>query len=256
MFAAERRQRIADLTRELGRVESAALCERFGVNPETVRRDLHALQSEGLVQRVHGGAVATGRLAVEPRVTQRGSQMRDEKVRIAKLAAEQLPEAGSIFIESGSTAAWLAELLPERSDIGDLLVITNALPVALRLADHSNLTVMTVGGRVRAATFAEVDSWALDRLASLRIDVAFVGTNAIDLEWGLSTPDPAEGATKRAVIDAARRSVLLADSSKVGRSFLTRYARLSDVDALITDDGMPEVTVEAIAAQGVDVQCA
>ncbi len=253
MFAAERRQRIADLTREFGRVESAALCERFGVNPETVRRDLHALQAEGLVQRVHGGAVATGRLAVEVRVSQRGPLMRDEKRRIAKLALEHLPEAGSVFVESGSTTACVAELLPTQ---GDLLVITNALPVALRLADHTNLTVMTVGGRVRSATFAEVDAWALERLASLRVDVAFVGTNGIDLDWGLSTPDPAEAAAKAAVIGAARRSVLLADHTKVGRSYLSRYAQLSEVDALITDSGMPEVTVEAIVAQGVDVHCA
>lgn len=251
VFGEERRRVITDLVRAQGRAEAATLSELLGVNPETVRRDLQVLQDQGLVHRVHGGAVATDKLAVELRVAHRGGLMREEKQRIAKLALTELPATGAIFIEAGSTAQLFADALPHDAD---LTVITNALPLALRLADRTRHPVLTVGGRVRPESYAEVDAWALERLAALRVDVAFVGTNGIDLAWGLSTPDPAEAAVKAAILAAARRSVLLADHSKFGQSFLCRYADVADVDVLVTDTGLTGDDERALRERDVEVR--
>lgn len=133
-------------------------------------------------------------------------------------------------------------------------VVTNALQIALDLANRSSLAVMTLGGRVRPESYAEVDAWALARLATLRFDVVFVGTNAIDISWGLSTPDPAGAAVKGAILASAQRIVLLADHTKLGSSAACRYASLSQVDLLVTDDGVDRSAVKEIRANGTEVR--
>lgn len=250
MFAEERRSSIVDLVREHGRVEAGELSTRYDVNPETVRRDLRALQDRGLIQRVYGGAVASDGLLRELSVTSRGTVMRAEKERIADAAAALVPSDGAILIDAGSSTALLAERLPTR---GDLTIVTNALPIAMYLSDHTSHAVHTIGGRVRGTTYAEVDGWALERLASLRLDLAFVGTNGLDPAWGLSTPDPSEAAVKRAMLHAATQSVLLADHSKVGVSHACRYADFDAIDVLVTDDGVDAEALHAIRERGLEV---
>ena len=126
--------------------------------------------------------------------------MTEEKERIAKAALAELPTEGSVLLDAGTTTARLAELLPSDRD---LTVVTNALPIALTLSVRPGLTLLLLGGRVRGRTLAAVDDWALQGLRDVNVDVAFVGTNGISVERGLTTPDPAEGAVKRAMIAAA-----------------------------------------------------
>ncbi|MGI5175278.1 DeoR/GlpR family DNA-binding transcription regulator [Dactylosporangium sp. CA-152071] len=253
MQAAERRREITEIVRSSGRVQAAELSSRFSVNAETIRRDLSALEAAGDLQRVHGGAVARATLAAEGRVSNRIAERRDEKIAIARAAAGEIPPFGAIFIEAGSTTGHLAALLPDR---GDLLIVTNALQIALALTDLGHSTVMTIGGRVRPASYAEVDTWALERLAGLRFDVAFVGANAIDLAWGLSTPDPAEAAVKAAILASAQKSVLLTDNSKFGLQAACRYGSIEDIDLVVTDSGLSPTVVEEIRALGTEVRLA
>lgn len=251
MNVTQRRREIVDLVRSSGRVEVPALTARFAVNAETIRRDLAALEGSGELQRVHGGAVPPNGYAVEGMMARRLTERRGEKLAIARAAVEEIPAYGAIFIEAGSTTGQLADVMPER---GDLLIVTNALQTALRLTDSGASTVMTIGGRVRAESYAEVDQWAIDRLAELRFDVAFVGTNALDLEWGLSTPDPAEAAVKAAILAAARRSVLMVDHTKFGMRAACRYAAIEDIDLVVTDRGIEGSTVDDLAALGAEVR--
>jgi DeoR family fructose operon transcriptional repressor len=158
-----------------------------------------------------------------------------EKRRIAAAAAELLPPRGAILLDSGTTTEAFASRLPPATS---LVAITNALPVALTLMTHPQLTVHLLGGRVRAATMATIDSWALRDLQEVQADVAFVGANAFSLEHGLSTPDSAEAALKHAMVHAARLTVLLADHTKFGRDAVFKYADLDAVDVLVTDEGM------------------
>jgi DeoR family fructose operon transcriptional repressor len=235
LFSDERQEAIlAEVSRE-GRASVAALAERFAVVGETIRRDLAELERRGVIRRVHGGAIPAEKATPEPPIEDRATQMTGEKERIAQAALGELPAEGSVFIEAGSTPSYLASALPPDRP---LTVVTNGGYIANALARHDNLTVLSVGGRVRPRSLACVDDWALDVLSGLHVDVAFLGTNGISAGAGLTTPDLAEAAVKRATLTIAARTVLLADHSKVGVVSLARYGGLHQIDLLITDAGL------------------
>lgn len=236
LYAEERRHLIAQQARESGRVEVARLAEQFEVTPETVRNDLNVLQRSGVVRRLHGGAVPVERSLFEPRVTERRG-FSAEKASIAARALELLPEAGSVFLESGSTATFLAEMIP---DGRTLTIFTNSLPIALLLAKRTDLTVITLGGRVRPVTLGEVDHFAIRSLREIHVDVAFLGTNGISAEHGLTTPDQAEAEFKRETLRVGESTVLLADRTKFGQVSVWKYGELSAVDVVVTTSHVDE----------------
>ncbi|MEU1282141.1 DeoR/GlpR family DNA-binding transcription regulator [Streptomyces sp. NPDC005805] len=250
MFAAERQQEILRLAREGGRVDVLSLAEEFQVTAETVRRDLKALDRAGLVRRVHGGAIPAGHLDFEPDLAERDAVASDEKDDIARAALAELPADGSVILDAGTTAARLAAAFPVESA---LTVVTHALPIAARLADHPGIALHLVGGRVRHRTRAAVDAWALRAYGEIKADVVFLATNGFSLDGGLTTPDLAEAAVKSAAVRAARRVVLLADSAKFGQQHFARFGDLSDVDLLITDKGLSEEDARAVERQGPEV---
>ena len=247
MYAEERQRLIVERARESGRVEVAALADELGVTTETVRRDLTTLERHALLRRVHGGAIPIERLGFEPALAARDSVLTLEKERIARLALAELPDEGTILLDAGTTTARLAASLPTDRE---LVVLTNALPIAMSLSVRPNITVLMLGGRVRGRTQAAVDAWALQALADSYVDVAFIGTNGISPERGLTTPDTTESAVKRAMIRAARRSVVLADHTKVGQDHLSRFAALDEIDTLITDSGLDAQVGDELRAQG------
>lgn len=252
MYAEERQENIARLVRRRGRVSVTDVAGSFGVTPETVRRDLAALERSGLVRRVHGGAVPTGALTVlETGVNERERSQATEKDRIAAMAATLVPGDGaSILLDAGTTTGRLAGVLPGSRR---LVVVTNAVPIAARLAGIAGARVHLLGGRVRGTTQAAVGDETVRALAELRVDVAFVGTNAVSPDFGLSTPDPEEAAVKRAMVRSGQRVVVLADSSKLGRVHLVRFATLEDIDVLVTDDGADDALVSELEAREVEV---
>jgi DeoR family fructose operon transcriptional repressor len=251
-YADERRQAIVARLRSDGRVDAAAIAAELHVTNETVRKDLILLESQGLLRRVHGGAVPVGHLSFEPAVSAR-VYFTEEKDRIARAALEHLPQDGAVLLDAGSTTARLAELFP----VGRrLTVYTNTLPIALALVGHPQITVWTLGGRVRPLTLAEVNDLAVRTLGETNVDVAFLGASAISFERGLTTPDPAEAAVKHAMLASARRRILLADHSKLGQVSLCKHADLSDLDLLITDAGIAKADLKALRATGLEVQVA
>ena len=189
------------------------------------------------MRRVHGGAVPIEHLSFEPDVAAR-TEFADAKQRIAVAAFEHLPaEGGSVLLDAGSTTSRLADIFPsDRS----LLVFTNTLPIALTLLGspephrahdrRSGARADVGGGRAVGRPDA----------ARANVDVAFLGTNGISLDRGLTTPDPVEAATKQLMLSAARRRILLADHSKVGLVSLCKHGELRDIDLLITDAGLPD----------------
>lgn len=247
MYAEERHQLIVQMARTEGRVDVGALAAELDVTPETVRRDLTTLERQGVLRRVHGGAIPVERLGFEPSLADRDSRMQAEKERIAKAALDEVPAGGTILLDAGTTVARLAEVLP---DDRTLVVVTNGLPTAMRLVLRLNVTVFMIGGRVRGQTMAAVDEWAVSALRETFVDVAFIGTNGLSAERGLTTPDVAEAAVKRAMLASARRRVILADHTKVGSDHFARFGQLCDVDVLITDSGLDEETAAQLAAQG------
>lgn len=247
MFATERHQLIVDRARTLGRVEVHALAVELEVTPETIRRDLSALERLRLVRRTHGGAIPVERITFEPDLADRETHLVEEKQRIARAALNELPEHGAVLIDSGSTTAQLARLIP---DDHELTVITNGLTVALILAERPNITLHQIGGRIRGLTLAAVDDWAVQALREVMVDVAFLGTNGISVLRGLTTPDRDEAAIKRTMIEVARRRVLLADHTKFATDHFARFGWIADLDTVVTDDRLDDELAADVAGAG------
>ncbi|TKV28877.1 DeoR/GlpR transcriptional regulator [Arthrobacter sp. NamB2] len=252
MFAEERYRQISELVLADGRVTVAGLSSRFGITKETVRRDLALLEEDGVLRRVHGGAIAgSGATTHEPSLSSRSSQHSPEKKRIAQAALALTPDTGAVVLDAGSTTGALAELLVEEAR-SDLSVVTHSVPIAA-LVSGAGLSVELVGGRVRALTSAAVGSSTVAHFARLRADVAFLGANGLATGFGLSTPDVDEAAVKTAIVRSARRVVLLSDSSKFNEETLVSFAQLEDIDALITDQAPSADLAAALADADVEV---
>jgi DeoR family fructose operon transcriptional repressor len=247
LYAEERQRVFLDRARAQGRVDVALLAAEFSVTTETVRRDLTVLERHGLLRRVHGGAIPVERLGFEPALATRDTLMTAEKGRIAKAALAEVPEDGAILLDAGSTTARLADELPTDRE---LTVVTHSVTIAMALSTRPNLTLMLVGGRLRGRTLAAVDSWALQALRETFVEVAFMATNGISVERGLTTPDTAEAMVKRAAIASARRTVLLADHTKVGNDHFARFADIADIDTFITDVGIDPRVADDLAGAG------
>ncbi|TFV81130.1 DeoR/GlpR transcriptional regulator [Blastococcus sp. CT_GayMR20] len=237
---------------ERGRVAVTAVAEEFGVTTETVRRDLAVLERAGMLRRVHGGAVPSGALTlVEPGLGERHGRRSEAKKAIAAAALDLLPGAeGSIVLDGGTTTAALAELLPAERR---LLAVTSSVPIAARLSAAPGVTLHVLGGRVRGVTQCAVGETTVRALSELRVDVAFLGANGISPTHGFTTPDDAEASVKRAMVRAGQRVVVLADSSKLDREHLVRFAAPEDVDVLVTDAEADPGVVAELEKAGIDV---
>ena len=252
MYAEERQQAMARLVTERRRLSVAALSEQYAATTETVRRDLSQLERRGLVRRVHGGAVPAGSLAtIESELDERAATNTDLKEAIARAALGQLPpEGAAVLLDAGSTTVRLASALPHDRH---LIVFTHAVPVAARLASHPRVELHLLPGRVRTTTQAAVGADTVAALGRLRADTVFLGTNALSLDHGLSTPDSDEAATKSAMVASARRVVVLADSSKLGTDAAIRFATLEQVDCLVTDEGITDEDRDDLESLGIEV---
>ena len=252
LYPEERQQAIASLVMSRGRASVAELAEAYAVTTETVRRDLAVLDRAGVVHRVHGGAVPARVLhVVESGVNERESTRTNYKDAIARAAADFFPRAGaSVLFDAGTTTARVAALLPADRE---LMVVTYSIPIAARVSTMPTVTVQLLGGRVRGLTQAAVGEQALRVLDTLRVDIAFIGTNGISVAHGLSTPDGEEAAVKRAMVRSANYVVAVADSSKVGQEEFVSFAPISSVDVFVTDTEISEADRGDLAAHGVDV---
>ena len=252
MYAEERQQAIASLVIANGRASVTELAQAYDVTTETVRRDLAVLDKAGVLRRVHGGAVPVRALhLVEAGVGERETTRAEHKDAIAAAAADLLPREGAtILLDAGTTTARVAAHLPTDRD---LVVVTNSVPIAARLAAVPSVSLQLLGGRVRGITQAAVGEQTLRVLESLRVDIAFIGTNGISVRHGLSTPDSDEAAVKRAMVNSANYVVVVADSSKIGREDFVSFAPLSRVDTLITDSEISGAYRSQFTEQGIEV---
>ena len=254
MYQAERLDHIARAVREAGRVSVRELASRFDITTETVRRDLQALEESGVLRRVPGGAIAAGRESIVERgVGERLEAQGTEKRRIAERAALALVSGftGSVLIDAGTSTGALVDPLVRRG--GELTIVTNAVAHAAALAGREGISLSVLGGRVRSVTGAAVGTDTVRAIERLRPDIAFVGTNAISAGFGLSTPDADEAAVKQAMVQAARRVIVLADASKFDEESLTSFAALADIDVIVTDTAPSADLAAALEEADVEV---
>lgn len=256
MYATERHVLIERRLASEGRVSVVELAREFDVTTETVRRDLDLLERAGTLRRVHGGAVAPQRASTaEPSLGERALLHTPEKAAIARVALGALPAGSraSVFIDAGTTTAAVAAELATRLDETPVDVVTHAVPIAATLAAAQPNSLTLIGGRVRGLTAAAVGAGTVTAIAAFRPDVAFVGTNGLSATFGLSTPDPEEAAVKTAIVAAARRVIVVADSDKLGQELLVSFATLGDIDVLVTDAPPSRDLADALAENDVEV---
>ena len=203
----------------------------------TIRRDIEVLAERGLVAKVHGGAMAVEGATDEPGYATKSEQQLAEKAAIARAGARLVKAGSAIGISAGTTTAALAR---ELTDVPELTVVTNSIPVADVFYHHGrrDQTVVLTGG-TRTPSDALVGPVAQEAAARINLDMLFLGVHGMSPRAGFTTPNLSEADTNRALVAAARRLVVLADHTKWGLVSLSSFAPLSDVDILVTDDRLP-----------------
>jgi DeoR/GlpR family transcriptional regulator of sugar metabolism len=249
MLGAERSRELRRLLVEQGSVRVSVEARRLGVSEETIRRDIKRLAADGVADPVFGGAVLKS-AAPEPRLPSVRERDRfEERAKDAiGLAAARLVEPGqSLVIDAGTTTLAFARRL---AGVPRLTVITNSLPVAEACAGLPEGTVYVIGGKLAPGSLSMIGPQAGRELARLRADWAFLGAAAIDPDAGFTSADPYEAEVKRAMIRAARRTVILADRTKFGARHYASFARAADIDRVVTTRGAPAEIEPWLAAAG------
>jgi DeoR/GlpR family transcriptional regulator of sugar metabolism len=244
LLAEQRRALILDEVRRRGGVRVNELTRKLGVSDMTVRRDLDALARQGVLEKVHGGAVPVVEASThEPGFEAKSGLELTAKEDIARSAAQLVTPGTAIALSGGTTTYALAHHLLE---VPDLTVVTNSVRVAdvFHSAQRTSgqrpgaATVVLTGG-VRTPSDSLVGPVADQAIAALHFDMLFLGVHGISVEAGLSTPNLAEAETNRRLVQSARRVVVVADHTKWGTVGLSSFAALEQVDTLVTDAGLP-----------------
>ena len=251
MGARLRQHEILALARERGSLNVTTASRELGVSVETVRRDLTALERQGLLRREYGNAYPIESIGFETDLRRRSENLIVEKRRIAAVAAQQLDDAESVYIDEGHLPTLVARELPEDRW---LTVLTASLPVATLMADRPLYTVIMLGGRVRGRTLATVDRWVETMLSEFSIDLAFMGANGLSVTGGATTPDPAVSAVKAAAVRASKRRIFVGAHNKFGPVSFSKFADVRDFEMLITDTGLSRRDAHAFAMAGPKVQ--
>ena len=232
-----------------GSLSVAQIGAELGVSPATVRRDLRLLESQRLLARTHGGAVAQGVLYELP-LRYKGARHQEEKRRIAREAASRVADGSAIGLTGGTTTTEVARALVERRQ---LTIVTNALNIAAEVAVRPNIKLMVTGGVARPESYELVGPLAETSLSGLNLDIAFLGVDGISRGAGLTTHHEIEAHTNRAMIDRARQVIVVADASKVERVAFARICEIDRVHEVITDAGVGPEAVAAFTEAGVRV---
>ena len=249
----ERRGAIVEELRQAGSVRVGPLAERFGVSAVTIRSDLAALEKENLLVRDHGGALpaSSGRtitslLAVETRTR----LQEDEKQRIARAAAATVRPGETIFLDAGTTAV---QMVPFLKAVLPLTIVTNAVNVALTAASELSAEVILLGGVFNRESSSNIGAMAERALGDFLVDRLFLGTQAADIEHGLTDTTLGIAQIKRAMIRSAREVVLLADSTKWNTTGSIKVAPLSALHRIISDAGLPSRLQKKVTSLGIQL---
>lgn len=257
--AAARREQIRSIVEERGFAKVAQLSQLFGISEVTVRSDLDALADGNALRRVHGGAVpggvATGRPpGLERPFEQSMLASSREKTRIGREAASLVLPHQAIVLDVGTTTTAIASALLERDDLRGVVVITNALNIALLLEPViPRFTVVVTGGTVRPLQHSLVDPLAGVVFERIRADLAFIGCSGVDAVSGITNVNLPEADLKRRMLEASARCIVVADSSKLGVTQQSRVAPISEIDTLITGIEADALELERLAATGLRV---
>ncbi len=240
-----------------GRVTVDELSKELDVNGSTIRRDLERLERQNLLRRVHGGAVAvdtTSYSKYAPDITFQANMNKqvDEKILIAAAAARLIEPGDAIALSPGTTVTYLARAI-RYLQLQNLRIITNAVNIAMELADLQNITLTLTGGLFLPDFFAMVGPLAEQSLQQMYVTKAFIGATGVSPEYGITGPNQLEAITHRLTLQRAAQTFLLADHTKLGRVALHSIAPLSSAHTLITGANASAELVDSIKAEGLEV---
>lgn len=248
MLTSQRKQLILQKLAADGQVQSKALSEAFDVSEDTIRRDLRELSAEGLLQRVHGGALPAS--AAVATFSERKTLALDSKRTIARRGAALIEPGQVVIIDGGTTTAELITFLPR--DL-ELTVVTHSPGIALGLADHPRIEVVVIGGRLYRHSLVAVGAAAIGGIAKVRADLFFMGVTGIHCEAGLSTGDYEEASIKRAFSTRAAETVVLASAEKINTASRWVIGDVSMVNTLVVESATEESLLTPFTARGIDV---
>src|SRR5438067_1503726 len=233
-----------------GRVLVGDLARHFDTSQVTIRKDLEVLDVQGIVHRTHGGALPAHEGALEdPTLREKEKLHRKEKLHIATAAAHLVKEGQVIILDSGTTTTAIARAL---RNFRNLTIITNAVNIAAELSG-ATVEVILTGGTLRKNSFSLVGPIAEETLRRLNADLLFLGVDGFDVHYGLSTPNLLEAKVNRVMVEVAKRTVAVCDSSKFGRRSLSLIVPTSALQEVITDRGIPKSDLRALKKSGLEV---
>lgn len=247
-----RRQAILTRLKEVKSICLADIAAEFNVSTMTIRRDLRRMAEQEIVTLVHGGAVLNEGTASLPAVKARTDFMRQEKSRIAVYCASLVQEGNAIFLDTGSTAAYIAECLQDRQNIA---VLTNSILVMNILAHAKGIQLIAIGGFYsdeHKGFFGDVTRRTLE---GFHIDIAFCGAGAIDIDKGITSQLPEDGVIKQTMRKQSRQIVIAIDHSKIGSIGFIKICNIADVDKIVTDKKAPAAFIEQAQKLGTPVIC-
>jgi len=246
----ERRRAILDLLSHQGRVLVTELAHQFQTSQVTIRKDLEILHAHGLVHRTHGGALPSREGALEdPTLREKEKLHHQEKLRIADYAVQNVKEGQVLILDSGTTTTAIARSL---RTFQNLTIITNAVNIAAELAGTAVEVILT-GGTLRKNSFSLVGPIAEETLRRLSADVLFLGVDGFDVHFGLSTPNLLEAKVNRVMVEVAKKTVAVCDSSKFGRRSLSMIVPPSALQEVITDRAAPKSDLRVLKQAGIEV---
>lgn len=249
LFPEERRLEILKRARQDGRVAVTGLSQEFGVSEVTIRTDLQVLAEQALLVRTHGGAVPVARMQ-DTSLTLRRQLQVDEKKRIGAAAAARVANGEAIFLDTSSTALVMARHLRQHRD---LTVFTNSLAVSQVFLDAPGVTVVMPGGTLQRDTVSLIGVDGLEFLRRFNIQKGFFGAHGLSFPEGLTDVSTTEAELKRHVLKMCREVIAILDATKWGRIGMASFARLEDLNRIITDASAPTDLVERAAASGIPI---
>ena len=250
MISDQRHQTIINLLEDLGAVTVSDLVKEFKVSEMTIRRDLDILENQGLLRRVHGGAVSRRGRSYEPPFMLRTSENLENKIRISQAAADLIQNGDSITLDVGTTTLEIARHLQNKQD---LTVITPSLQIANELINHPGIRLILTGGILRIGELSMVGHLAERIFEDFFVDKLFLGAGAVDLKAGVSEFNIEDALVKRAMVKSAKSVVLVADSSKFNQVAFTSIVPLSDIHTIITDKELDPRLAAQIQAKGIEL---
>jgi DeoR/GlpR family transcriptional regulator of sugar metabolism len=250
LYPEQRREQVLQRVNHAGQVTVTELSRDFGVSEVTIRGDLQALAEQNLLVRTHGGAVAANRLP-EISLSWRRSLQTGEKARIGEAAARHIRDGAAIFLDTSSTSL---AIIPHLKQCRDITVLTNSLAIAQALVEYPGVAVVMAGGSLQRDTLSLVGPDGLDMLAHFNIQTGFFGAHGLSYPEGMTDVSAAEADVKRRVIAMCRQVIGVLDSSKWNRVGLSSFARLEDLQCVISDGAPPPELEEQARRSGVEIE--